>query len=300
MKHNNFKKIVLMVLVLYFALAGILFALIVLPSNAAVYHWSEGKKAYWAGTKPVQLVIDTEYPQKVINRVFEILEPYPFILKERKNIDIAYNPAINEIAVAYASIYNNTGASFVDPAYRLPDGGLNRGLCAAGTASDTERLAWIIIHEIFHSIGIDHIQPFRAGEGSAKPRGLMTSYKPNFGLLHDDLRALSEALGEEFLDDTVTITGTIPVLKGMVLNFVNVDNPKDSSQIVPSYSFEEKTEYEIKRLKKGRYYINITPVTDGASILNLITKPSTYSKIRYFRGKRIVNIDRDRVLNLEF
>jgi hypothetical protein len=118
--------------------------------------------------------------------------------------------------------------------------------------------------------------------------------------LHDDLRALSETLNEEFIDDTVTITGTIPVLKGMVLNFVNVDNPEDSSQIVPSYSFEEKTEYEIKRLKKGRYYVNITPVTGGAGIINLFPKPSTYSKIKYFRGKRIINIDRDRVLNLEF
>jgi len=269
-------------------------------AQAAVYHWDNGTNAYWAGSKPVQLVIDTEYPQEVINRVFEILEPYPFILKERKNIDIAYNPLTNEVAVAYASIYNNTGASFLDPAYRLTNGGLNRGLCAAGTASDLERLAWIIIHEIFHSIGIDHIQPFRSGEGSAQPRGLMTSFKPNLGFQHDDLRALSETLNERYLSDTVTITGTIPALEGMVLNFVNVDNPKDSSQIVPSYSFEEKTEYEIKRLKKGRYYINITPVTDGASILNLITKPTTYSKIRYFRGKRIVNIDKDRVLNLEF
>jgi len=269
-------------------------------AQAAVYHWDNGKNAYWAGTKPVQLVIDTEYPEEVINRVFEILEPYPFVLKERKNIDIAHNPLTNEIAVAYASIYNNTGASFLDPVYRLPDGGLNRGLCAAGTASDDERLAWIIIHEILHSIGIDHIQPFRAGEGLSKPRGLMTSFKPNFGLLHDDLRALSEALNERYLSDTVTITGTIPVLKGMVLNFVNVDNPKDSAQIVPSYSFEEKTEYEIKRLKKGRYYVNITPVTGGAGIINLFPKPSTYSKIKYFRGKRIINIDRDRVLNLEF
>jgi hypothetical protein len=245
-------------------------------------------------------VIDTEYPQEVINRVFEILEPYPFVLKERKAIDLAYDPAINELALAYSSIYNNTGASFVDPAYRLPDGGLNRGLCAAGTASSVERLAWILIHEFIHSIGIDHIQPFRAGEGLAKPRGLMTSYNPNLGFQHDDLRALSEALGEEFLDDTVTVTGTIPVLKGMVLNFVNVDNPEDSSQIVPSYFFEEKTEYEIKRLKKGRYYINITPVTGGAGIINVIPKPSTYSKIRYFRGKKIVNIDKDRILNLEF
>jgi hypothetical protein len=269
-------------------------------AQAAVYHWDNGTKAYWAGTKPVQLVIDTEFSQEVINRVFEILEPYPFILKERKNIDISYNPAVNEIAVAFLPQYINGGGSFLDAAYRLPDGGLNRGLCAAGTASSAERLAWIIIHEIFHSIGIDHIQPFRAGEGSAKPRGLMTSYKPNFGLLHDDLRALSEALNERYLSDTVTITGTIPVLKGMVLNFVNVDNPEDSSQIVPSYSFEEKTEYEIKRLKKGRYYINITPVTSGAGIINLFPKPSTYSKIRYFRGKKIVNIDKDRVLNLEF
>jgi hypothetical protein len=269
-------------------------------AQAAVYHWSEGKKAYWAGTKPVQLVIDTEYPQEVINRVFEILEPYPFVLKERKNIDIAYNPLTNEIAVAYASIYNNTGASFVNPAYRLSNGGLNRGLCATGTASSAERLAWIIIHEIFHSIGIDHIQPFRSGEGSAKPRGLMTSFKPNLGFQHDDLRALSEALNERYLSDTVTITGTIPALKGMVLNFVNIDKPKDSSQIVPSYFFEEKTDYEIKRLKKGRYYINVTPVTGGAGIINAISKPSTYSKIRYRRGKRIINIKRDRVLNLEF
>ena len=269
-------------------------------AQAAVYHWENGTNAYWAGTKPVQLVIDTEFSPEVVNRVFEILEPYPFILKERKNIDISYNPAVNEIAVAFLPQYINGGGSFLDAAYRLPDGGLNRGLCAAGTASSAERLAWIIIHEIFHSIGIDHIQPFRAGEGSAKPRGLMTSYKPNFGLLHDDLRALSEALNERYLSDTVTITGTIPVLKGMVLNFVNVDNPEDSSQIVPSYSFEEKTEYEIKRLKKGRYYINITPVTSGAGIINLFPKPSTYSKIRYFRGKKIVNIDKDRVLNLEF
>jgi hypothetical protein len=269
-------------------------------AQAAVYHWDNGTNACWAGTKPVQLVIDTEYPQEVINRVFEILEPYPFVLKERKNIDIGYNPAVNEVAVAFLAQYINGGGSFVDAAYRLPDGGLNRGLCAAGTASSAERLAWIIIHEIFHSIGIDHIQPFRAGEGSAQPRGLMTSYKPNLDFQHDDLRALSETLNERYLSDTVTITGTIPVLKGMVLNFVNIDNPKDSSQIVPSYSFEEKTEYEIKRLKKGRYYINITPVTSGAGILNVIPKPPTCSKIRYFRGKRIINIDRDRVLNLEF
>jgi hypothetical protein len=269
-------------------------------AQAAVYHWSEGKKAYWAGTKPVQLVIDTEFPQEVINRVFEILEPYPFVLKERKNIDIAYNPAVNEIAVAFLAQYVNGGGSFVDAAYRLPDGGLNRGLCATGTASSVERLAWIIIHEIFHSIGINHTQPFRVGEGLSKPRGLMTSFKPNLGFLHDDLRALSEALGDEFLDDTVTITGTIPVLKGMVLNFVNIDSPKDSAQIVPSYSFEEKTDYEIKRLKKGRYYVNVTPVRGRAGILNVIPKPSTYSKIRYFRGKRIINIKRDRILNLKF
>jgi hypothetical protein len=269
-------------------------------AQAAVHHWDNGTNAYWAGTKPVQLVIDTEFPQEVINRVFEILEPYPFVLKERKAIDLAYDPLTNEVAIAYASIYNNTGASFLDPAYRLPDGGLNRGLCAAGTAFSIEFLVWIIIHEFKHSIGIDHIQPFRAGEGLAKPRGLMVSFKPNLGFQHDDLRALSEALGEEFLDDTVTVTGTIPVLKGMVLNFVNVDHPEDSSQIVPSYSFEEKTEYEIKRLKKGRYYINITPVTSGAGIINLFPKPSTYSKIRYFRGKKIVNIDKDRILNLEF
>jgi hypothetical protein len=281
----------------------ILTSLLVIGLNqaqAAVYHWDNGTNAYWAGTKPVQLVIDTEYPQEVINRVFEILEPYPFLLKERKAIDLAYDPLTNEVAVAYASIYNNTGASFLDPAYRLLNGGLNRGLCAAGTASSAERLAWIIIHEIFHSIGIDHIQPFRAGEGSAQPRGLMTSFKPNQGLLHDDIKALSETLNERYLSDTVTITGTIPALEGMVLNFINVDNPEDSSQIVPSYSFEEKTEYEIKRLKKGRYYINVTPVTSGAGIINLFPKPSTYSKIRYFRGKRIVNIDRDRILNLEF
>jgi len=269
-------------------------------AQAAVYHWDNGKNAYWAGTKPVQLVIDTEYPQEVIDRVFEILEPYPIVLKERKNIDLAYVPAVNEIAVAYASIYNNTGASFVNPAYRLPDGGLNRGLCATGTASSVERLAWIITHEIFHSIGIDHIQPFRVGEGLAKPRGLMTSFKPNLGFQHDDLRALSETLKEEFLDDTVTVSGTITPLKGMVLNFVNVDSPKDSAQIVPSYFFENKTEYEIKRLKKGRYYINVTPVKGRAGILNSFSKPSTYSKIRYFRGKRIINIDKDRVLNLEF
>jgi hypothetical protein len=281
----------------------ILTSLLVIGLNqaqAAVYHWDNGTNAYWAGTKPVQLVIDTEFSPEVVNRVFEILEPYPFVLKERKAIDLAYDPLTNEVAIAYASIYNNTGASFLDPAYRLPDGGLNRGLCAAGTAFSIEFLVWIIIHEFKHSIGIDHIQPFRAGEGLAKPRGLMVSFKPNLGFQHDDLRALSEALGEEFLDDTVTVTGTIPVLKGMVLNFINVDNPEDSSQIVPSYSFEEKTGYEIKRLKKGRYYINITPVTSGAGIINLFPKPSTYSKIRYFRGKRIINIDRDRILNLEF
>jgi len=269
-------------------------------AQAAVYYWSEGKKAHWAGTKPVQLVIDTEYPQEVIDRVFEILQPYPLVLKERKNIDIAYVPAVNEVAVAYASIYNNTGAAFLALAYRLPSGGVNRGLCVAGTASSTERLAWIIIHEIFHSIGIDHTQPFRAGEGLSKPRGLMVSFKPNLGFQHDDLRALSETLREEFLTDTVTVSGTIPVLEGMVLNFVNVDSPKDSAQIVPSYFFEEKTEYDIKRLKKGRYYINVTPVTTKAGIINLFPKPSTYSKIRYFRGKRIIKINKDRILNLEF
>jgi hypothetical protein len=182
-------------------------------AQAAVYHWDNGTNAYWAGTKPVQLVIDTEYPQEVINRVFEILEPYPFVLKERKNIDLAYDPLTNETAVAYASIYNNTGASFLDPAYRLSDGGLNRGLCAAGTASSVERLAWIIIHEICHSIGIDHVQPFRAGEGLSQPRGLMVSFKPNQGLLHDDIRALSETLNERYLSDTVTVTVLFQFLK---------------------------------------------------------------------------------------
>jgi hypothetical protein len=288
-------KLKLLLIVLLTILLSIL-----LPSNAAVHHWDNGTNAYWAGTKPVQLVIDTEFPQEVVNRVFEILEPYPFVLKERGDIDISYNPAVNEIAVAFLPQYINGGGAFLDKAYRLPDGGVNRGLCLAGTASDTERLAWIIIHEICHSLGLDHIQPFRAGEGSPRPRGLMTSVQPNFGFLHDDLRALSETLREEFLDDTVTVSGTIPALEGMVLNFVNVDNPKHSSQIVPSYSFEEKTEYEIKRLKKGRYYINATPITNKAVIVNTAPKPSTYSKIRYFRGKRIIKINRDRILNLKF
>lgn len=270
-----------------------------LPSIAAVYHWSDGTNAYWAGSKPVQLVIDTEYSDEVVNKVLEILKPYLYILKERKNIDIAYEPNPNEIALAFASIYNDTGASFLNSSYRLTDGGVNRGLCAAGTASSSDRLAWIMIHEILHSTGIDHIQPFRAGEGISKPRGLMTSYRPNLGFQYDDLRALSEVFNQEFLSDTVTVSGTIPVFKGMVLNFVNVDNLNDSSQIVPSYSFEDKSYYEVKRLKKGRYYITLSPVTSGAGIVNLY-KPSTFSSIRYFKSRKIITINENRELNLGF
>jgi hypothetical protein len=273
------------------------------PVSAEVYRWNATQKAFWAGTKPIQVVIDTEYPNEVINRVFEILEPYPIILKERKNIDLAYEPAINEIAVAYASIYNNTGGSFVNAAYRLPNGGLNRGLCVAGTASDNERLAIILVHEILHSIGLDHGQPWRSGEGAGQPRPLMTSSKPAPRLQHDDIRALSETLRENFLSNTVTVTGTTPLVKGMIINFVNVDDYNDSSQTVPNFTFsgvdDTSTTYEIKNLKKGRYYISISPVKISSSIVNVNHIPTTRNTY-FHKGKRIINITLDRVINLDF
>lgn len=303
MKKNNFKKIVLMVLFLYLGMGAILFILMALPSSAEVYRWNATQKAFWAGTKPIQVVIDTEYPNEVINKVFEVLEPYPFVLKERKAIDLSYEPAINEVAVAYASIYNNTGGSILDAVYRLPNGGLNRGLCVAGTASDNERLAIIIVHEILHSIGLDHGQPWRSGEGAGQPRPLMTSSRPAPRLQHDDIRALSETLKENFLNDTVTVTGTTPLVKGMIINFVNVDDYNDSSQTVPNFTFsgidDTSTNYEIKNLKKGRYYISISPVKITSSIVNVNQVPTT--KNTYFhKGKRIINITSDRVINLDF
>lgn len=273
------------------------------PVSAEVYRWGPDKKAYWAGTKPVQLVIDTEFPDEVINKVFEVLEPYPFVLKERKNIDIAYNPAVNEVAVAFLAQYINGGGSFVDAAYRLPDGGLNRGLCAAGTASSIERLAIIIVHEILHSIGLDHGQPWRSGEGAGQPRPLMTSSKPAPRLQHDDIRALSETLRENFLSNTVTVTGTTPLVKGMIINFVNVDDYNDSSQTVPNFTFsgvdDTSTTYEIKNLKKGRYYISISPVKISSSIVNVNHIPTTRNTY-FHKGKRIINITLDRVINLDF
>lgn len=303
MKKNNFKKIVLMVLLLYLGMGAILFILMALPSSAEVYRWNATQKAFWAGTKPVQLVIDTEFSNEVINKVFEVLEPYPFVLKERKAIDLSYDPSVNEVAVAYASIYNNTGGSILDAVYRLPNGGINRGLCVAGTASDVERLAIIIIHEILHSIGLDHGQPWRSGEGAGQPRPLMTSSRPAPKLQHDDIRALSETLRENFLNDTVTVTGTTPLVKGMIINFVNVDDYNDSSQTVPNFTFsgidDTSTNYEIKNLKKGRYYISISPVKVSSSIVNVNQVPTT--KNTYFhKGKRIINITSDRVINLDF
>lgn len=303
MKKNNFKKIVLMVLLLYLGMGAILFILMALPSSAEVYRWNATQKAFWAGTKPVQLVIDTEFSNEVINKVFEVLEPYPFVLKERKAIDLSYEPAVNEIAVAYASIYNNTGGSILDAVYRLPNGGINRGLCAAGTASDNERLAIILVHEILHSIGLDHGQPWRSGEGAGQPRPLMTSSRPAQRLQHDDIRALSETLKENFLNDTVTVTGTTRLVKGMIINFVNVNDYNDSSQTVPNFTFsgidDTSTNYEIKNLKKGRYYISISPVKVSSSIVNVNQVPTT--KNTYFhKGKRIINITSDRVINLDF
>ena len=297
------KKIVLMILLLYFIAAAILFVLMALPSSAEVYRWNATQKAFWAGTKPVQLVIDTEFSNEVINKVFEVLEPYPFVLKERKAIDLSYEPAVNEIAVAYASIYNNTGGSILDATYRLPNGGLNRGLCVAGTASDNARLAIILVHEILHSIGLDHGQPWRSGEGAGQPRPLMTSSRPAPRLQHDDIRALSETLKENFLNDTVTVIGTTPLVKGMIINFVNVDDYNDSSQTVPNFTFsgidDTSTNYEIKNLKKGRYYISISPVKITSSIVNVNQVPTT--KNTYFhKGKRIINITSDRVINLDF
>ena len=297
------KKIVLMILLLYFIAAAILFVLMALPSSAEVYRWNATQKAFWAGTKPVQLVIDTEFSNEVINKVFEVLEPYPFVLKERKAIDLAYDPAINEIAVAYASVYNNTGGSFVNAAYRLSNGGLNRGLCVAGTASDNARLAIILVHEILHSIGLDHGQPWRSGEGAGQPRPLMTSSRPAPRLQHDDIRALSETLKENFLNDTVTVTGTVPLVKGMIINFVNVNDYNDSSQTVPNFTFsgidDTSTNYEIKNLKKGKYYILISPVKITSSIVNVNQVPTT--KNTYFhKGKRIINITSDRIINLDF
>lgn len=303
MKKNNFKKLILMVLLLYLGMGAILFILMALPSSAEVYRWNATQKAFWVGTKPVQLVIDTEFSNEVINKVFEVLEPYPFVLKERKAIDLSYDPSVNEVAVAYASIYNNTGGSILDAAYRLPNGGLNRGLCVAGTASDNERLAIIIVHEILHSIGLDHGQPWRSREGAGQPRPLMTSSRPAPRLQHDDIRALSETLKENFLNDTVTVTGTTPLVKGMIINFVNVDDYNDSSQTVPNFTFsgidDTSTNYEIKNLKKGRYYISISPVKITSSIVNVNQVPTT--KNTYFhKGKRIINITSDRVINLDF
>ena len=303
MKKNNFKKIVLMVLFLYLGMGAILFILMALPSSTEVYRWNVNQKAFWAGTKPVQLVIDTEFSNEVVNKVFEILEPYPFVLKERKAIDLSYEPAVNEIALAYASIYNNTGGSFLNAAYRLPNGGLNRGLCVAGTASDNERLAIIIVHEILHSIGLDHGQPWRSGEGAGQPRPLMTSSRPAPRLQHDDIRALSKTLRENFLNDTVTVTGTVPLVKGMIINLVNVDDYNDSSQTVPNFTFsgidDTSTNYEIKNLKKGRYYISISPVKVSSSIVNVNQVP-TAKNTYYHKGKRIINITSDRVINLDF
>lgn len=303
MKKNNFKKIVLMVLLLYLGMGAILFILMALPSSAEVYRWNATQKAFWAGTKPVQLVIDTEFSNEVVNKVFEVLEPYPFVLKERKAIDLSYEPAINEVALAYASIYNNTGGSILDAAYRLPNGGINRGLCAAGTASNNKRLAIIIVHEILHSIGLDHGQPWRSGEGAGQPRPLMTSSRPAPRLQHDDIRALSETLKENFLNDTVTVTGTTPLVKGMIINFVNVDDYNDSSQTVPNFTFsgidDTSTNYEIKNLKKGRYYISISPVKITSSIVNVNQVPTTRNTY-FHKGKRIINITSDRVINLDF
>ena len=303
MKKNNFKKLTLMVLLLYLGMGAILFILMALPSSAEVYRWNATQKAFWAGTKPVQLVIDTEFSDEVVNKVFEVLEPYPFVLKERKAIDLAYEPAINEVAVAYASIYNNAGGSLVDAAYRLPNGGLNRGLCVAGTASNNKRLAIIIVHEILHSIGLDHGQPWRSGEGAGQPRPLMTSSRPAPRLQHDDIRALSETLKENFLNDTVTVTGTTPLVKGMIINFVNVDDYNDSSQTVPNFTFsgidDTSTNYEIKNLKKGRYYISISPVKITSAIVNVNQVPTTRNTY-FHKGKRIINITSDRVINLDF
>lgn len=291
MRKNNFKKIILIAL------------LLAKPVSAEVYRWNATQKAFWAGTKPVQLVIDTEFSNEVVNRVFEILEPYPFVLKERKAIDLSYDPPVNEVAVAYTSIYNNAGGSILDAAYRLPNGGLNRGLCVAGTASSVERLVWIIIHELLHSIGLDHGQPWRSGEGAGQPRPLMTSSRPAPRLQHDDIRALSETLRENFLNDTVTVTGTTPLVKGMIINFVNVNDYNDSSQTVPNFTFsgidDTSTTYEIKNLKKGRYYISISPVKVSSSIINVNQVPT--AKNTYFhKGKKIINITSDRVINLDF
>lgn len=291
MRKINLKKIILVAL------------LLAKPVSAEVYRWNTTQKAFWAGTKPIQVVVDTEYPNEVINKVFKVLEPYPFVLKERKAIDLSYEPAVNEIAVAYASIYNNTGGSFVDAAYRLPNGGLNRGLCVAGTASNNKRLAIIIVHEILHSIGLDHGQPWRSGEGAGQPRPLMTSSRPAPRLQHDDIRALSETLRENFLNDTVTVTGTVPLVKGMIINFVNIDNYSDSSQTVPNFTFagvdDTSTNYEIKNLKKGRYYISISPVRVSSSIINVNQVPTTRNTY-FHKGKRIINITSDRVINLDF
>jgi hypothetical protein len=278
-------------------------ALPISPSRAEVYRWGPTQKAYWAGTKPVQLVIDTEFSDEVINKVFEVLEPYPFVLKERKNIDLSYDPAINEIAVTYASIYNNTGGSLLDSAYRLPDGGINRGLCVAGTASSIERLVTIILHEICHSIGLDHGQPWRSGEGAKEPRPLMTSSRPAPKLQHDDIRALSETLREKFLNDTVTVKGSLPLVKGMIINFVNVDDYNDSSQTVPNFIFNgvdtSNTVYEIKNLKKGRYYISVSPIKISSSIVNTNQVPTTKNTL-YHKSKRIIHITGDRNIDLNF
>lgn len=299
MKHFNFTKIVCTVIFLWLVLMAII--LLAIAAQAEVYQWNGTQRAYWAGTKPVQLVIDTEFSDEVIDRVMKILEPYPFVLKERKNIDLAYDPAVNEVALAYLDLHFNTGGSNVDPAYRNANGGLTRGLCHAGRASSDERLVWTIIHELFHSVGLDHGLPWKIAEGIIYPRPLMTSSKPAFKIQHDDIRALSETFKEKFLSNTITITGNIAgePIKSMFLNFVNVDNVRDSSQIVVNHAFTNKTTYSIPNLKKGKYYITLSPIGLNAGVINVYDTP-TYKTIKYWKGKRIVNLKEDRILNLEF
>ena len=59
MEKNNFKKIVLMVLLLYFGAAAILFILMVLPSDAA--NKLPYLTGFYAQSTSQNYVIDTEY-----------------------------------------------------------------------------------------------------------------------------------------------------------------------------------------------------------------------------------------------
>jgi hypothetical protein len=130
----------------------------------------------------------------------------------------------------------------------------------------------------------------------------MTSSRPAPKLQHDDIRALCETLRENFLTNTVTVKGSLPLVKGMIINFVNVDDYNDSSQTVPNFIFNgvdtSNTVYEIKNLKKGRYYISVSPIKISSSILNTNQVPTTKNTL-YHKSKKIIHITGDRNIDLD-